>query len=106
MEIMGANLRTKETIVHGESEGKSFYEIIEASHTFGWRTFDSACLEAYDHGLINEETALLYCNKRGVVSRNIDKIKKARGEVVTMSDLKMKEPRGPTQTFRPTIKLK
>src|SRR5579872_5788623 len=34
-EIMGSNLRTKETIVHGESEGKSFYEIIEASHTFG-----------------------------------------------------------------------
>ena len=37
LEIMGANLRTKETIVHGESEGKSFYEIIEASYTFGWR---------------------------------------------------------------------
>src|ERR1043166_725214 len=40
VEIMGNNLRTKETIVQGESEGKSFYEIIEASHTFGWRTFD------------------------------------------------------------------
>ena len=39
IEIMGANLRTKDTIIHGESEGKSFYEIIEANHTFGWRTF-------------------------------------------------------------------
>ena len=29
---MGSNLRTKETIVQGESEGKSFYEIIESSH--------------------------------------------------------------------------
>src|SRR6185295_10944506 len=34
IEVMGNNLRTKETIVQGESEGKSFYEIIEASHTF------------------------------------------------------------------------
>jgi twitching motility protein PilT len=48
IEIMGANLRTKDTIIHGESEGKSFYEIIEASHTFGWRNFDQACLEAYE----------------------------------------------------------
>src|SRR5581483_11905890 len=35
LEIMGNNLRTKETIALGESEGKSFYEIIESSHTFG-----------------------------------------------------------------------
>jgi energy-coupling factor transporter ATP-binding protein EcfA2 len=40
LEIMGSNLRTKETIRLGESEGKSFYEIIEASYPFGWRTFD------------------------------------------------------------------
>jgi twitching motility protein PilT len=89
---MGANLRTKETIIHGEVEGKSFYEIIEANHTFGWRNFDAACLEAYEQNLITEETALLYCSKRGVVARNIDKVKKTRGEVVTSTDLKMKEP--------------
>ncbi|EFK95444.1 twitching motility protein PilT, partial [sediment metagenome] len=29
-EIMGNNLRVKDTILHGESEGKTFYEIIEA----------------------------------------------------------------------------
>src|SRR3954471_8579215 len=40
LEIMGSNLRTQETIRLGESEGKSFYEIIEASAPFGWRTFD------------------------------------------------------------------
>ena len=69
LEIMGHNLRTEETIRIGESEGKTFYEIIEASHTFGWRTFDHACIEAYEHGIITEETAQLYCTKRGVVSR-------------------------------------
>ena len=90
LEIMGANLRTKDSIIHGESEGKSFYEIIEASHTFGWRNFDQACLEAYEHNLITEESALLYCTKRGVVSRNIDKIKKARGETPVLSELQMR----------------
>jgi len=90
LEIMGANLRTKDTIIHGESEGKSFYEIIEASHTFGWRNFDQACLEAYEQNMISEESALLYCTKKGVVSRNIDKIKKARGETPVVNELQMR----------------
>jgi twitching motility protein PilT len=75
----------------GESEGKTFYEIIEASYTFGWRNFDHACIEAFERGIITEETALLYCTKRGVVSRAIDNVKKGRGEVTTtVGSLKMK----------------
>jgi len=80
VEVMGANLRTKESIMQGESEGRSFYEIIEASQAFGWRTFDLSCLEAYKKGLITEETALLNSSKRGHVTRGIDLIKKTRGE--------------------------
>ncbi len=107
LEIMGSNLRTRETIIHGESEGKSFYEIIEANHTFGWRTFDSACQEAYEQGIVTEETAMVYCSKRGALSRNIDKVKKARGEVIHNTDLKMKEPGRPTgPNFSSTFKLK
>jgi twitching motility protein PilT len=103
-ELMGANLRTKDTIIHGESEGKSFYEIIEASHTFGWRNFDQACLEAYEQNLISEESALLYCTKRGVVSRNIDKVKKARGEATITSDLQMRrESATPHKTVLPSL---
>ena len=83
IEIMGANLRTQEAIRLGESEGKTFYEIIEASYTFGWRHFDQTCLEAYEHGFITEENALLYCTKRSVVSRGIDNLKKTRGEVTS-----------------------
>ena len=87
---MGANLRTKESIVQGESEGKSFYEIIEASQTFGWRTFDYSCLDAYKNGLIGEETALMYSSKRGVVTRGIDNHKKTRGENTSnLPDLRM-----------------
>jgi twitching motility protein PilT len=83
IEIMGANLRTQEAIRLGESEGKTFYEIIESNYTFGWRHFDHACLEAYEQGFITEENALLYCTKRSVVSRGIDNLKKTRGEVTT-----------------------
>jgi twitching motility protein PilT len=92
LEIMGSNLRTQETVRLGETEGKSFYEIIEASQPFGWRTFDFSALEAYENGTIGEETALLYCTKRGPVTRGIDNLKKARGESTTdISTLRMKE---------------
>ncbi|MEK7781509.1 MAG: twitching motility protein, partial [Verrucomicrobiota bacterium] len=75
----------------GETEGKSFYEIIEASYAFGWKTFDHAALEAYEQGKITEETALLYCSKRGTVTRGIDNMRKARGEVTSnVGSLRMK----------------
>jgi twitching motility protein PilT len=110
LEIMGSNLRTKESIIQGESEGKSFYEIIESSHTFNWRNFDQACLEAYKENIISEESALTYCTKKGVVSRGIDRIKKERGEHLNSMDLKMKmEPskmKGGMITMPGTFKLK
>ena len=112
LEIMGSNMRTKESIVQGESEGKSFYEIIEASYTFGWRTFDQACIEAFEDGKITEETAMLYCSKKGVVTRTIDNIKKARGESTTsISDLRMKaqadaSAKSGAPPIPPTLKLK
>jgi len=90
IEVMGSNLRTKESIMQGESEGKSFYEIIEASTTYGWRTFDASCLDAYKRGLITEETAVLFASKRGHVTRGIDAIKKGRGEnTSSIIDLRM-----------------
>ena len=91
VEIMGSNLRVQETIRLGESEGKSFYEIIEASQPFGWRTFDFSSLEAYENNKITEEIALLHCTKRGPVMRGIDNLKKSRGEsTTTMNSLRMK----------------
>ena len=111
LEIMGSNLRTQETIRLGESEGKSFYEIIEASQPFGWRTFDISALEAYESGQVTEETALLYCTKRGPVARGIDNIKKSRGEsTTTMASLRMKTGQEFRQSSAPpvpaTLKLK
>jgi twitching motility protein PilT len=110
LEIMGANLRTQESIRLGESEGKSFYEIIEASQPFGWRTFDFSALEAYEQGTITEETALLYCTKRGPVTRGIDNLKKSRGESThNMSSLRMKlgqDGKGSAPQVPATLKLK
>jgi twitching motility protein PilT len=80
LEIMGSNLRVRDSIEHGESEGKTFYEIIEAARTFGWRTFDSTMIDLFSQGLITEETALLYCTTKGVVSRGMDNVRKERGE--------------------------
>jgi twitching motility protein PilT len=111
LEIMGHNLRTWETIAKGESEGKTFHEIIDAAEPFGWRTFDKSCLESFEQGLITEESAQLYCSKRGPVSRGIDLIKKGRGEdTSSMLSLRMKQSQEAVRTgspsLPPTIKLK
>ena len=82
-EIMGTNLRVKDSILHGESEGKTFYEIIEGSQPFGMMTFDQCISELYKDGLITEQTALSYSSRRSVTGRAIDSIKSARGEKTT-----------------------
>ncbi|MBU4260158.1 MAG: PilT/PilU family type 4a pilus ATPase [Proteobacteria bacterium] len=82
-EIMGTNLRVKDTILHGESEGKTFYEIINAGTTFGMTTFDDYIIGLFEQGLITEETALAYASRRGIVGRGMDSIKSARGEATT-----------------------
>jgi len=82
-EIMGTNLRVKETILHGESEGKTYREIIEAGGQYGMTTFDDYIIELYKAGQITEETALAYATTKGVVSRGIDSVKSERGEATT-----------------------
>ncbi|MDQ3115366.1 MAG: PilT/PilU family type 4a pilus ATPase [Verrucomicrobiota bacterium] len=79
MEVMGHNLRTRETIALGEADNRSFYEITEASAPFGWITFDQSILRAYENGVISEETARLFSSKKGRVARGIDLIQKTRG---------------------------
>jgi twitching motility protein PilT len=83
VEIMRNNLRVQEAILHGESEGKTFYEIIDAGVAMGMQTFDKSILSAYENGLITEQTALAYASQRSVVLRGIDYIKNARGEKTT-----------------------
>jgi twitching motility protein PilT len=91
-EIMGNNLRTREAIALGESEARSFYEIVEASAPFGWTTFDQSVLCAYEAGMISEETARLFASKRGRVTRGIDQIKKVRGIENQETGLRLDRP--------------
>jgi twitching motility protein PilT len=78
-EIMGSSLRTRETIVYGESENKTFHEIIEAGSSLGWHTFDQSIIDAYKAGAINEETALGSCTNKGKLRRDLDLLQKQRG---------------------------
>jgi twitching motility protein PilT len=82
-EIMGTGIRVKDSILHGESEGKTFLDIIKAGKAFGMITFDDSIIELYNDGLITEETALAYATTKGVVGRGIDSIKTARGEATS-----------------------
>lgn len=82
-EIMGSNLRVKDAILNGESEGKTFYEIIQAGKAFGMITFDDYIVELYQRGLVSEDTAKAYASNRGVVGRGIDSVKSAKGEATT-----------------------
>ena len=78
-EIMGSSLRTRETVLYGESENKTFHEIIEAGSSLGWHTFDQSILDAYKAGTITEETALVSCTNKGKVRRELDLIQKQQG---------------------------
>jgi twitching motility protein PilT len=82
-EILMASLRIQELILNGESDGKTFYGVVEASHGFGGQTFDQDIIAAYEKGIITEQTAILYASKRSAVQMGIDKIKSARGEKTT-----------------------
>ncbi len=86
MEIMGTNLRVKDCIINGESEGKTYYEMMQQAIPFGWTTFDDGILNLYKNGKITEATALAYASKRAVVNRGLDQLKAARGEKTTDID--------------------
>jgi twitching motility protein PilT len=83
LEILRTSLRVQETILHGESDGKTFYEIIQAGVASGMQTFDKSLLQAYEDGLISEQTAMGYASQRSILRRGIDQVKNARGEKTT-----------------------
>ena len=82
-EILRMNLRVKEAILQGESEGKTYYEMMQAGKPFGMTTFDDYIIGLYEQGLITQDTALAYASNKAVAGRGIDKVKSARGEATT-----------------------
>jgi twitching motility protein PilT len=103
-EIMGSNLRTRETIHLGENDGRSFYEIIEAQSTFGWTTFDLTLRNAYAQGHITVETAQTYATNKARMTRYLDDASKhqhATEEAPTGLRLDVAAPGAPAKPGTP-----
>jgi len=91
-EIMSNNLRIRDLIINGETEDRTFYDVIEDGSALGMQTFDQHILELYEQGLISEETAKIYGSRKSAIGRGLDRIKAARGESTTgISGLAMKK---------------
>ena len=82
-EIMGTNLRVKDCILNGESEGKTYNSIISAGKSQGMITFDEYIISLFEKGDITEDTASSYASRKDIVGRGLDSIKSARGEITT-----------------------
>ncbi len=82
-EILRSNIRVKEAILQGESEGKTYYDMMQSGRPFGMTTFDDYIIGLYEQGLITQDTALAFASNKAVAGRGIDKVKSARGESTT-----------------------
>ncbi len=101
-EIMGSSMRTRESLLYGESEGRTFQEIIEAGVTLGWHSFDQSLLKAFKEETITAETALLFCTHKNKMRRDIDmevKLRSQSHEEPSGLRLEMEEPT-PANAFR------
>lgn len=78
-DILYNNIRSKEIILTGESEGKTFYDVMSQGGPFGMQTFDQHLIELFREGLIDEETAYYHALRKDIVGRQIELIKKQKG---------------------------
>lgn len=85
-EIMGTNLRVKDSILHGESEGKTFNDIITAGKPQDMVSFDEYIISLYEEGNISENIAASYASRKDIVGRGLDSIKSSRGETTSKID--------------------
>jgi twitching motility protein PilT len=77
-EILGSSLRTREALLYGEGENRTFTEIIEAGTTRGWHTFDQELLKAYEENLITDDCAMIFASNKNKIRREIDMLKKLK----------------------------
>ncbi|MGC9016616.1 MAG: type IV pilus twitching motility protein PilT [Caldimicrobium sp.] len=77
-DILYNNLRAKEIILTGESEGRTLYDVMTQGGPFGMQTFDQNLIELFREGLIEEEIAYYHSIRKDIVGRQIELIKKER----------------------------
>lgn len=96
MEILRTSLRVKDLIMNGETEDKTYYNIVSEGSALDMRTFDQHILELYSRGMITEKSAVTFCSHRAELNRGLDRIKSERGEATTkLTDLSMEEEEDP-----------
>ena len=95
-ELMGSNLRSRETIALGENENRRLADIIEAGSTSGWHSFEQSLVKSFEADLISEETALLYCLNKSAMHQRLDYIKKNQQAANTSDGLKLRMDKTPT----------
>ncbi len=92
MEILRTSLRVKDLIMNGETEEKTYYNVVSEGSALDMRTFDQHILELFSRGLITEKSAVTFCSHRAELNRGLDRIKAERGESTTkLTDLAMEE---------------
>lgn len=77
-DILYNNLRTREIILGGEAEGRTFYDVMTQGGPFGMQTFDQHLIELFKQGLIEEEIAYYHALRKDIVGRQLELIKKER----------------------------
>jgi len=77
-DILYNNLRAREIILSGESEGKTLYDVMTQGKPFGMQTFDQHLIELFRAGLIDAESAYYHAIRKDIVGRQIELIKKER----------------------------
>jgi twitching motility protein PilT len=80
LEILCTSLRIKDLLINGESEEKTFYNVLKEGSTLDMQTFDQHLLRLYEDGVITEDSAMSYATNRSAIKRGMDTIKAARGE--------------------------
>lgn len=90
-DILYNNLRVREIILTGESEGKTLYDAMTQGKPFGMQTFDQHLVELYEQGLIEEEIAIYHAIRKDIVGRQIDLIKKKRKTLPDFVELEIGE---------------
>lgn len=78
LEVMGASMRVRELILHGETTEKTFRGVIADARPHGWQTFDQHIVELFKNREISLESAQMYCSDRGAVMREIDRVASGR----------------------------
>ncbi len=78
-EVMGSNLRVRETVLLGESDLRSFNDIIEDNSVHGWHTFEMCLLRLFRESRITEDTAMGYSVNKPSMRKLIDLARKEMG---------------------------